>query len=296
MTGGAGFIGSNLVDELLKRGDEVLVLDNLSTGKKENLNPQAKFIKADITNLAEINSHFKGIDYVFHLAALPRVQLSIEEPLKTHNVNINGTLNVLWAAKEAGVKRLIYSASSSAYGNSDILPLKEELLPKPISPYGLQKYVGEHYSRLFSLLYGLKTISLRYFNVYGPRMANEGAYVTVIAIFLQQKANGQKLTITGDGMQTRDFTYVGDVVEANILAAISPRVGRGEVINIGAGRNHSINEVAKIIGGEIEYLPPRIEPHDTLADNSKAKELLGWEPKIDLDEGVKKTMEFFKNK
>jgi len=295
VTGGAGFIGSNLVDELIKQGHEVVILDNLSTGKKENINPGAKFIEADITDLEKIKPMFKGIDYVFHLAALPRVQWSIENPIETHNTNINGTLNVLLASRDAKVKRLVYSASSSAYGDTQVLPLKEDLLPQPMSPYGLHKYVGEHYTRLFSLLYGLETVSLRYFNVYGPRMAFEGAYVTVIARFLEQKKEGQKMTITGDGTQTRDFTYVSDVVAANILAATGKRVGKGEVFNIGAGANYSVNAIAEKLGGEYEYIAPRIEPHDTLADNLKAREFLGWQPKVSMDEGLKKAVEWFEN-
>ncbi len=293
VTGGAGFIGSNLVDELINQGNEVLVLDNLSTGKKENINPKAKFVQADITNLDEIKPHFVGIDYVFHLAALPRVQWSIENPIESHNANINGTLNVLLAARDAKVKRFIYSASSSAYGDTQTLPLRENFLPMPMSPYGLHKYVGEHYAHLFSLLYGLETVSLRYFNVYGPRMAFEGAYVTVIAVFLRQKKEGKKMTIWGDGTQTRDFTFVSDVVSANISASQSTKVGKGEVINIGAGNNYSVNEIAKRLGGDKENLSPKIEPHDTLADNSKAKELLGWTPYISLKEGIEKTTEWF---
>jgi len=295
ITGGAGFIGSNLVDELINQGHEVVVLDNLSTGKKENLNPEAKFIKADIVDLEQIKPHFIGIDYVFHLAALPRVQWSIENPVEAHNANINGTLNVLLAARDARVKRLVYSASSSAYGDTDKLPTKEDQLPQPMSPYGLHKYVGEHYARLFSLLYGLETVSLRYFNVYGPKMAFEGAYCTVIATFLKQKKEGKKMTITGDGTQTRDFTYVGDVVRANILASQSDKVGRGEVINIGAGNNYSVNEIANQLGGDVEFISPRVEPHDTLADNSRARELLGWKPEVELEDGIKKTVEWFES-
>ncbi|OGY49603.1 MAG: hypothetical protein A2663_02450 [Candidatus Buchananbacteria bacterium RIFCSPHIGHO2_01_FULL_46_12] len=293
VTGGAGFIGSNLVDELIKQGNQVRVIDNLSTGKKENLNPRAEFVLADITNLEEIKPHFAGIDCVFHLAALPRVQWSIENPIETHNANINGTLNVFLAAKDAKVKRLVYSASSSAYGDNPVMPLKEDFLPAPMSPYGLHKYVGEHYARLFALLYGLETVSLRYFNVYGPRLAFAGAYVTVIAVFLRQKSEGKKMTIIGDGSQTRDFTFVGDVVRANILASQSDQVGHGEVINIGAGHNYSVNEIAAKIGGETEYIAARIEPHDTLADTSKAKELLGWEPQVNFDEGLRRTVEWF---
>lgn len=295
VTGGAGFIGSNLVDALIERGDEVIILDNLSTGKRENLNPKAKFVEADITNLEQIKPYFTGVDYVFHFAALPRVQESIINPIQTHNANINGTLNVLLAAKDAGVKRVVYSASSSAYGNADKLPLTEDMLPKPLSPYGLHKYVGEHYARLFSLLYGLETVSLRYFNVYGPRLSFTGAYALVIGVFLRQKAAGEKLTITGDGNQTRDFTYVGDVVSANILAAQSDKIGKGEVINIGAGDNQSVNQVAELIGGEVIHIEPRIEPHDTLADNSKAKELLDWTSQVNFADGIKKTIDWFES-
>ncbi|MFA5020938.1 MAG: SDR family oxidoreductase [Patescibacteria group bacterium] len=296
VTGGAGFIGSNLTDELIRQGHEVIVLDNLTTGLRENLNPEAKLIEADIRNLEAIRPAFAGIDFVFHLAALPRVQLSIEDPLTSHDININGTLNVLIAARDAKVKKVIYSASSSAYGDQSQLPLVETLLPSPMSPYGIQKYVGEHYCRNFSLLYGLPTVSLRYFNVYGPRMAATGGYVTVISIFLQAKRDGKKMTITGDGTQTRDFTYVGDVVRANIMAMAGDRAVNGEVMNIGGGHNYSMNEIAQKIGGETEYLPPRIEPHDTLADTTRAKGLIDWQPQTGLDEGLENTIKWFETK
>src|SRR3989344_2680269 len=286
VTGGAGFIGSNLVDALINQGHQVKVLDNLSTGKKENINSKADFVLVDITDLEAIKPHFQGIDYVFHVAALPRVQLSIEDPIKTHQININGTLNVLLAARDAKIKKVIYSASSSVLGSNKRLPAREDFLPMPISPYGLHKYVGEHYARLFSLLYGLETVSLRYFNVYGPRMAFSGAYVTVIAVFLQQKKEGKKLTITGDGTQTRDFTYIDDVVRANILAATGEKVGRGEVINIGAGNNQTVSEVAAMIGGETQNILPRVEPHDTLADIAQARALLGGQPETDFESGI----------
>jgi len=295
VTGGAGFIGSNLTKALISQGDEVIIIDNLSTGKKENLHEQAKFIEADITDLEQIKPHFEGVDYVFHLAAFPRVPYSIENPIETHNININGTLNVLMAAKEAKAKRVVYSASSSAYGDTEILPTDEKLLPQPMSPYGLHKYVGEHYARLFSMFYGIETVCLRYFNVYGPNMAFEGAYCLVIAVFLKQKREGKPLTITGDGTQTRDFTHVDDVVRANILASKSEKVGKGEVMNIGAGDNHTVNEVAEKIGGKIINIDPRIEPHDTKADISKAKELLGWQPQVGFDEGMKRTIEWFES-
>ncbi|MFA5106903.1 MAG: SDR family oxidoreductase [Patescibacteria group bacterium] len=293
VTGGAGFIGSHVVAALIERGDTVRIIDNLSTGKKENLHPKAEFIKADIRQLEEIKPLFTGFDGVFHLAALPRVQVSIVNPTETNDINITGTLNVLLAARDAGVKRLVYSASSSAYGDPVSLPLQEEMKPNPKSPYGLQKYVGEEYAKLANLFWNIETVSLRYFNVYGPRMASEGAYVTVIAIFNRQKMNHEPLTITGDGTQTRDFTFIGDIVRANILAMTSEKVGHGEVINIGNGDNHSVNEVAEIVGGETTHIPARVEPHDTLADNSKARELLDWQPKTSFAEGMKKTIAWY---
>ena len=293
VTGGAGFIGSHIVDALLERGDEVIVLDNLSTGKKENLNPKATFVQTDITELAAIQPSFKDVTCVFHCAALPRVQESIQNPIETHNVNITGTLNVFLAAKQAGVQRVVYSASSSAYGQTDQLPLTEGMVPMPISPYGLHKYVGEHYARLFSLLYGMQTVSLRYFNVYGPRLNFTGAYALVIGAFLRQRAAGQPLTITGDGTQTRDFTFVLDVVRANLLAATSPKVGKGEVINIGAGDNQSIQTVAQLISGPNVHIAPRVEPHDTLADIRLAKTLLAWEPQVNFADGLRATIEWF---
>lgn len=296
VTGGAGFIGSNLTDELIKKGYEVTILDNLTTGLRENLNPAAKLFEADIRNLRAIRPAFVGIDYVFHLAALPRVQLSIDDPLTSNDININGTLNVLIAARDAKVKKLIYSASSSAYGNQETMPLTENLLPAPISPYAVQKYVGEHYTRNFFVLYGLPTVSLRYFNVYGPRLALAGGYVTVISVFLQALRDGKKLTITGDGTQTRDFTYVGDIVRANIMAAESANVGQGEMMNIGGGHNYSVNDIADKIGGEKEYIALRIEPHDTLADILQAKELIGWQPQVNMDEGLANTIKWFEEK
>lgn len=286
VTGGAGFIGSHIAESLVARGDRVRVLDNLSTGKRENLPEKAEFFEGDITDLEGIRPAFAKVDGVFHCAALPRVQVSIERPLETHHANITGTLNVLLAARDAGVRRLVYSASSSAYGDTDHLPEPETLPARPKSPYGLQKYVGEHYARLFAELYKLETVSLRYFNVYGPRMADKGAYVTVISVFLRQRKAGQPLTITGDGTQTRDFTHVRDVVDANLRVIDSPRTWRGEVINIGAGANRSVNEVAALIGGPVTHIPPLIEPHDTLADNRLAHELLSWRPTVDFAAAV----------
>lgn len=293
VTGGAGFIGSHIVEALLKRGDSVRILDDFSSGRRENVPAGVEVIEASITDPVAMAHAFKGIDGVFHCAALARVQLSIDKPRETDEVNITGTLNVLLVAKEAGVKRVVYSASSSAYGDQPSLPLHEEMKPNPKSPYGLQKYVGEHYAKMASLFWGVETVSLRYFNVYGPRLAFGGAYVTVIAVFLRQRAENQPMTITGDGTQTRDFTYIDDVVAANLSAMDHSNVGNGEVINIGSGSNYSVNDVAKLMGGATVHIPPRIEPHDTLADISRAKKLLEWEPKVSFEQGLKRTMDWF---
>jgi nucleoside-diphosphate-sugar epimerase len=287
VVGGAGYIGSNLVDTLVERGDDVHVIDNLSGGKKEHVHAKASFYEVDARNFADIEDIIKGADTVFHLAALPRVQYSIEHPIETNDVNIGSTVNILHAAAKGGVRRVVYSASSSAYGNQETMPLEETMEANPLSPYGLQKYVGELYCRVFSEIYNLETVSLRYFNIYGGKhMDPDGPYALVIGKFLKMKDEGLALTITGDGEQTRDFTHVSDAVRANILASESEKVGDGEVINIGAGNNCSINRIAELIGGPVEHIAPRIEPKHTLADNSKAKELLGWMPEIGIEEGI----------
>jgi len=292
VTGGAGFIGSHLVDRLIKDGHHVTIIDNLSTGFRKNLNQQAEFILADIKNLSQIQRHFRRQDCVFHLAALPRIQPSIKNPIPVHESNVTGTLNVLLASKKAGVSRVIYSASSSVYGNKNKPPLKENMISDPGSPYTLSKFVGEEYCKLFSKLYGLDTIILRYFNVYGPRADPDGDYATVIPIFLKQKSNKKPLTIVGDGKQKRDFTYIDDVVEANIKAMRLKRKSSGEVINIGFGQYYSINQLAKIIGRKNIHISPRPgESKITLADNSKAWKILKWKPKINLKEGIKKLID-----
>jgi len=292
VTGGAGFIGSNLADALIQKGHEVLIIDNLSTGKKENVNSRAKFFKLDLRNYDEIHPIFKGVDFVFHEAALPRIPLSIEKPQESNDINIKGTLNALVAAKFFGVKRFIYAASSSSLGSNDKIPMEEDGQCFPLNPYALQKYVGELYCKIFYGIYGLPTVALRYFNVYGPRQPREGSYAPVIGLFLTQKKKGEKLTITGDGEQTRDFTHVFDVVRANIMAMESDRVGKGEVINIGAGKNYSVNKIAEIIGGDAVHVAARPgEMQNTLADITKAKTLLGWRPEISLEEGIKKLLE-----
>jgi len=286
VTGGAGFIGSHLAAALLAEGYSVKVVDNLSGGKREKVPEEATFFEQDVNDTVALAKVITGAEFVFHLAALPRVQYSIEHPMETNKANVDGTVSVLKAAHDAGIKRVIYSASSSAYGDQEVMPLTEDMPASPKSPYGLQKYIGELYCRLWSEVYDLPTVSLRYFNVYGPGADPEGAYALVIAKFLKQRTLDGPMTITGDGMQTRDFTHVRDVVRANMLAAHSQKVGKGEVINIGAGHNASVSRVAELIGGPIEHIAPRLEPHDTLADNTRAKELLGWEPSVSLEDGI----------
>lgn len=293
VTGGAGFIGSHIVDLLIKEGYDVHAIDDLSGGSKDNLSDKATLHQKDVRDYEAIADVIKGAEIVFHTAAMPRVQVSIENPLLTNDVNVGGTVNVLTAVKEGGVKRVVYSASSSAYGDADTLPLHEDLPTNPKSPYGLQKYIGELYCRTWSAVYGVETVSLRYFNVYGPRMNPDGAYALAIGKFLKQRVAGEPITITGDGTQTRDFTYVTDVARANILAATSDKVGAGEVINIGAGHNYSINEVAEMIGGPVEYIAPRLEPHDTLASNERAEEMIGWWPEVTLERGMAELKELF---
>ena len=287
VTGGAGFIGSHLVDRLIEDGHEVIVIDDRSTGKLENINEKARWCNHDVSCMTDF-SMFEDVDVVFHLAALARVQPSIENPLPYNDVNINGTLNILFAAHTMGIKRVVYSASSSAYGESEILPTPESAPTNPLSPYGLQKYVGEQYCKMFSEVYGLDTVSLRYFNVYGERMLLEGAYCLVLGIFAQKMLQGKSLTINNDGEQRRDFTYVGDVVNANVLAATHPENLNGEVFNIGNGDNYSVNELADMFGGEKVEGEKVLEPFLTLADNSKAKNILNWNPTGDLPTWIEK--------
>jgi UDP-glucose 4-epimerase len=286
VTGGAGFIGSNLVEALVARGDEVHVVDTLVGGKKEHVPADATLHEVDIRDTVALTKIMESADVVFHLAALPRVQFSIEHPIETNEVNVGGTVSVLEAAHRAGVRRVVYSASSSAYGDQATMPLVESMPANPLSPYGLQKYIGEQYCQVFSVVYGLETVSLRYFNVYGKNQDPSGAYALVIGKFLKQRMDGEPITITGDGEQTRDFTHVRDVVRANLLASESVHVGRGEVMNIGAGNNCSINKVAEIIGGPVVHVPSRLEPKHTLADATRARELIGWVPEVLLESGL----------
>ncbi|HLX36401.1 MAG TPA: NAD-dependent epimerase/dehydratase family protein [Candidatus Binataceae bacterium] len=290
VTGGAGFIGSNLVDELLARGHTVRVIDNFATGKRAQLNPRADLIEADIRDGAGIQRAFAGVNCIFHVAALPRIPLSIAQPVETHMTNVVGTLNVLIAARDAKVRRVIYSGSSSVYGDQATMPLVETMAPNPINPYALQKYVGEQYVRMFHHLFAMETLTLRYFNVYGPRMTSEGAYVTVISAFLAARKRGEALTIHGNGEQTRDFTHVSDIVAANILA-MDAKVADGRAINVGAGHNVSINRIAELIGGPRVYAPPRAgDMRDTLADTREASRILGWGPRVSVEEGVQQLL------
>lgn len=295
ITGGAGFIGSNIAETLLEEGYEVRVIDDLSGGKRERVPGGAAFHKLDILDTTAITDVMKGASVVFHEAALPRVPFSIEHPQESHRVNVDGTLSVLVAARDAGVRRVVYAASASAYGNQETLPLPETAPVDPVNPYGLQKYIGELYMTLFATLYGVETVSLRYFNVYGSGMDPEGPYALAVGKFFAQRMRGEPLTIVGDGTQTRDFTNVRDVVQANLRAATSAKVGKGEVINVGAGKNISVNELAELIapGEKRSQLPPRAEAHDSKADVSRARELLGWEPTVTLEKGIEELKKEF---
>ncbi|HVB83232.1 MAG TPA: NAD-dependent epimerase/dehydratase family protein [Candidatus Binataceae bacterium] len=304
VTGGAGFIGSHLADALLERGVTVRVLDNFHTGSRQNLNPRIELIEADIRERATLEPAFAGVDCVFHAAALPRVGLSIEQPLETHLVNVVGTLNVLLAARAAGVRRVVYSGSSSVYGEQSgeqgeqpgeraPMPLRETMTPNPLSPYALQKLMAEEYVRMFHRLYGLGALSLRYFSVYGPRMDLEGAYATVIGAFLRARREGRPLEIRGDGGQRRDFTHVRDVVRAN-LAAMDSALDDGSAINVGRGHAVSVNLIAEIVGGPRVNVAPRPgEPRDTLADLGRSRAILGWSPEVDIEDGVRELLRLY---
>lgn len=272
VTGGAGFIGTHLVAGLRKEGFDVVVVDIKETG--------------DVRKLGDLKTAFTGAQYVFHLAALPRVQYSIEHPQETHDTNVGGTLNVLLAARDCGVGRVVFSSSAAVYGDQEVMPLREDMPAEPKSPYGLHKYIGEQYCKLFSGIYGLQTVCLRYSNVYGPGADPNGAYALVVAKFIQQKQAGLPLTICGTGENTRDYVAVQDVVRANLLAATGGSVGRAEVINIGSGKETSVETIAKRIGGEVTHVEARLEPARSVADITRAKKLLGWEPKVAFEDGI----------
>ncbi len=292
VTGGCGFIGSHLVERLLIEGHDVIVLDNMSTGRKENLDhccdyPSLKVVEIDIN--ANIDVYFEGIDYVFHLAALADIVPSIQMPEQYFRSNVDGTFNVLEAAKKSNVKKVLYAASSSCYGIPSHYPTKETEKTSPQYPYALTKYLGEQLVMHWGQVYGLPVISLRLFNVYGTRSRTSGTYGAVFGVFLAQKLNNKPFTVVGDGAQTRDFTYVTDVADAFYTAAISDI--KNEVFNVGSGNSYSINELVQLLVGEVAYLPKRPgEPECTFADTSKIKKILNWQAKVSLEEGVSKVL------
>jgi nucleoside-diphosphate-sugar epimerase len=287
VTGGAGFIGSHLTDALIAQGDAVTVLDDLSGGKRDNVNPAASLVIGDIRNTADVKKAVTGAHVVFHLAAIPRVQRSIEDPVGTGTVNMNGTWNVLCESFAEGVQRFVFASSSSVYGDQPTLPLFEEMRPNPMSPYAMHKWAGELMCGTWNR-HSLQAVSLRFFNVYGPRLDPAGPYALVLGKFFAQRLRGEPLTICGDGEQTRDFTHVGDVVRACLLASFQPIRSGIDVFNIGAGRPVSVNRIAELIGGPTVYIPPRPgEPRHTHADTNKARVLLGWEPLVPIEEGIR---------
>jgi UDP-glucose 4-epimerase len=301
VTGGAGFIGSNLA-RVLARENEVIVIDDLSTGNIENINDlinnqSIKFIEGSITNLDLLNKTFKNIDYVFHEAAIPSVPRSVKDPIKSNHANVNGTLNVLVAARDNGVEKVVFASSSSVYGDTIVLPKKEEMKPLPLSPYAVSKLVGEYYCQVFNEIYGLSTISLRYFNVYGPYQDPSSEYAAVIPLFISRIFHDEGPIIFGDGSQTRDFTFIGDVVNANIFAMKSKANG---VFNIAGGKRISINELAllimKLIGRKLDIIYKDSRPGDimhSLADISKAQEKISYEVSFDLTKGLQETLKWF---
>ncbi len=290
VTGGAGFIGSHLAEALLKRGERVVVLDNLSTGRKENLEllpggEKIEFHRVDIADYPAIAPLFEGVERVFHIAALADIVPSIQQPFAYHRSNVDGTISVLEAARAAGVKRLVYAASSSCYGIPDHYPTAETAPARPQYPYALTKYAGEQYVLHWEQVYGLPAVSLRFFNVYGPRSRTSGTYGAVFGIFLAQKLASQPFTVVGDGTQTRDFTFVTDVVAACLAAADSDL--KGEVMNVAGGNPVSVNRLVELLGGEVIHIPKRPgEPDCTHGDISKIRRLLDWKPEITIEEGV----------
>jgi UDP-glucose 4-epimerase len=302
ITGGSGFIGSNLSEELVKRGYEVIVIDNLATGRIENIesfksSKNFSFVKGSINDLEILKKHFEGAYCVFHQAAIPSVQRSVENPIASNQANVDGTLNVLVAAKDCNVKKVMYASSSSVYGDTPILPKQENMAQNPKSPYAVSKLAGEQYCRAFSNVYGLKTTCLRYFNVFGPRQDPKSHYAAIIPILINKAINGERPAIYGDGNQTRDFTFVKDVVKANILAMESDSEG---IFNIACNRRTSLNQliekISSITGKKIDpmYTDTRKgDVKDSLADITLARKHLGYEPDYDIDKGLELTIKWF---
>jgi len=302
VTGGAGFIGSHLACELARRGERVRVVDNLSTGKRKNLDvvAGAEFIEGDLADLDVARRAVQGVDHVLHQAAIPSVPRSVNDPITSNRSNIDATLNILVAARDAGVKRLVYAGSSSAYGDTPTLPKHEDMTAAPLSPYALQKLVGEQYCQMFTRLYGFETVTIRYFNVFGPRQDPSSPYSGVISLFISALVDGRRPTIYGDGEQTRDFTYVANVVDG-VLRACQARGAAGETINVATGGRISLNqlfaELRTLTAASVDpiYADPR--PGDvkhSQADISKARRLLGYEPHVPFGEGLKKTLEWYR--
>jgi nucleoside-diphosphate-sugar epimerase len=300
VTGGAGFIGSHLAAELVRRGHRVRVVDSLVTGKRRNLDhvPDVEFVEGDLAEPPVAVRAVEGMDYVLHQAAIPSVPRSVKDPVQSNRANVTASLNVLVAARDAGVKRLVYAGSSSAYGNTPTLPKREDMPTNPLSPYALQKLVAEQYCRLFTALYGFETVTIRYFNVFGPRQDPGSPYSGVISLFSAALLEGRRPIIYGDGEQTRDFTYVANVVDGVLRACEAPKAA-GEVINVATGGRISLNELLRvmnhIVGTDLQavYQDPRAgDVRDSQADISKAKALLGYEPVLPFEEGLRRTLEW----
>src|SRR5262245_59566363 len=298
VTGGAGFIGSHLTEELVRRGHRVRVVDNLTTGKRSNLShaPGVELIEGDLVDPAVAVRAVEGMDYVLHQAAIPSVPRSVKDPVTSHRANVDASLNVLIAARDADVKRLVYAGSSSVYGDSPTLPKREDMPPNPLSPYALQKLVAERYGRMFTRLYGFETVSIRYFNVFGPRQDPASPYSGVISLFASAVIQGRQPTVYGDGEQTRDFTYISNVVDGVLRACDAP-MAAGEVINVATGGRVSINELLRtlnrIAATDVKaiYQPARMgDVRDSQADITKARALLGYEPTVNFEDGLRQTL------
>ena len=302
VTGGAGFIGSHLTEELVRRGHRVRVADSLITGKRSNLDhiSGVEFLEGDMADLAFARTATDGCDYVLHQAAIPSVPRSVKDPITSNRANVDGTLNALVAARDAGVKRLVFAGSSSAYGDTPILPKREDMPSNPLSPYALQKVVGEQYLQMFTRLYGLETVAIRYFNVFGPRQDPGSPYSGVISVFATALLENRPPTIYGDGEQTRDFTYVANVIDGVLRACEAPAAS-GEVINVATGGRISLNtlfaEMRKLIGSDVEpkYAETRAgDVRDSQADISKAQRILGYQPTVSFEDGLEKTVEWYR--